>query len=81
MNNHLPATLYPELKPYRQGTLSLDKIHTMYWEESGNPSGVPVVFLHGGPGAGATAAHRRFFDPAHYRIYHSVKFKIIQHYI
>lgn len=68
MNNHHPATLYPEIKPYRQGTLPLDKIHTMYWEESGNPSGVPVVFLHGGPGTGATGAHRRFFDPAHYRI-------------
>lgn len=68
MNNHLPTALYPEIKPYRQGSLSLDKIHTMYWEESGNPSGVPVVFLHGGPGAGATAAHRRFFDPAYYRI-------------
>lgn len=40
----------------------------MYWEQSGNPSGVPVVFLHGGPGAGSTPAHRRFFDPHHYRI-------------
>ena len=68
MNNHHPTALYPEIEPYRQGALSLDKIHTMYWEESGNPSGVPVVFLHGGPGAGATAAHRRFFDPVYYRI-------------
>lgn len=40
----------------------------MYWEESGNPRGAPVLFLHGGPGAGATPAHRRFFDPSHYRI-------------
>jgi proline iminopeptidase len=40
----------------------------MYWEQSGNPEGAPVVFLHGGPGAGAAPAHRRFFDPAHYRI-------------
>jgi len=40
----------------------------MYWEQSGNPSGEPVLFLHGGPGAGAAPAHRRFFDPAHYRI-------------
>ena len=68
MNNHHPTALYPEIKPYRQGTLSLDKIHAMYWEGSGNSSGVPVVFLHGGPGAGATPAHRRFFDPAYYRI-------------
>jgi proline iminopeptidase len=40
----------------------------MYWEESGNSRGAPVVFLHGGPGAGASPMHRRFFDPAHYRI-------------
>jgi proline iminopeptidase len=40
----------------------------MYWEESGNPLGAPILFLHGGPGAGAAPAHRRFFDPAHYRI-------------
>jgi proline iminopeptidase len=43
-------------------------MHQVYWEESGNPRGVPVVFLHGGPGAGATPAHRRFFDPGFYRI-------------
>jgi proline iminopeptidase len=40
----------------------------MYWEQSGNPRGLPIVFLHGGPGAGATPTHRRFFDPQHYRI-------------
>jgi proline iminopeptidase len=40
----------------------------MYWEESGNPAGIPVVFLHGGPGAGSTPRHRRFFDPGDYRI-------------
>ena len=60
--------LYPEIDPYRSGFLELDAIHQMYWEECGNPRGVPVVFLHGGPGAGAAPAHRRFFDPAHYRI-------------
>ena len=48
--------------------LALDGGHQMYWEESGNPGGMPILFLHGGPGAGASAAHRRFFDPAHYRI-------------
>ncbi len=48
--------------------LRLDGLHTMYWEESGNPQGVPVVFLHGGPGAGSAPNHRRFFDPRHYRI-------------
>src|SRR4029077_15591699 len=40
----------------------------MYWEESGNPRGVPALFLHGGPGAGATSVHRRFFDPAFWRV-------------
>ncbi len=60
--------LYPQLEPYSSGMLALDRTHTMYWEQSGNPQGVPVVFLHGGPGAGAAPNHRRFFDPAHYRI-------------
>jgi proline iminopeptidase len=60
--------LYPEIEPYSAGTLKLDSVHAMYWEQSGNPEGAPVLFLHGGPGAGASPAHRRFFDPVHYRI-------------
>ena len=48
--------------------LALDSGHSMYWEESGNGSGTPIVFLHGGPGAGSTPDHRRFFDPHFYRI-------------
>ena len=64
----LRTELYPEIEPHRTGWLPLDERHTMYWEESGNPQGTPVLFLHGGPGAGASAAHRRFFDPGHYRI-------------
>jgi proline iminopeptidase len=60
--------LYPPIEPHRTGTLRLDARHTMYWEQSGNPRGAPVLFLHGGPGAGATAVHRRFFDPDHWRI-------------
>lgn len=60
--------LFPPIDPYGTGFLRLDDGHSMYWEQSGNPRGVPVIFLHGGPGAGATAAHRRFFDPYHYRI-------------
>ena len=60
--------LYPPLEPYTTGMLPLDSHHTMYWEQCGNPQGVPILFLHGGPGAGATPTHRRFFDPAHYRI-------------
>jgi proline iminopeptidase len=64
----LRSTLYPEIAPYASAMLPLDAIHRMYWETSGNPAGIPVVFLHGGPGAGSTPKHRRFFDPAAYRI-------------
>jgi proline iminopeptidase len=60
--------LHPPIEPYQTGRLRLDDIHSMYWEQSGNPRGLPVVFLHGGPGAGATPVHRRFFDPRRYRI-------------
>ena len=59
---------FPEIEPYQRGMLDLDGHHRMYWEQSGNPKGAPAVFLHGGPGAGAMAAHRRFFDPDHWRI-------------
>ena len=60
--------LYPEIQPHAKGMLDLDGHHQMYWEVSGNPDGVPAVFLHGGPGAGASPSHRRFFDPDYYRI-------------
>jgi len=60
--------LYPPIEPYVSGRLRVDEIHTMYWEECGNPEGIPVVFLHGGPGGGCSATSRRFFDPARYRI-------------
>ena len=60
--------LYPPIEPFETGRLPLDGQHIMYLEQSGNPTGRPVVLLHGGPGAGASADHRRFFDPAHYRI-------------
>jgi proline iminopeptidase len=60
--------LYPPIEPHAAGMLKVDSRHQIYWEESGNPRGVPVLFLHGGPGAGATPAHRRFFDPGFYRI-------------
>jgi proline iminopeptidase len=60
--------LYPAIDPYASGMLPLDGLHSMYWEQSGNPRGMPVLFLHGGPGAGASPTHRRFFDPAFYRI-------------
>jgi len=60
--------LFPPIEPFAKGRLQVDPLHSLYWEVSGNPRGQPVVFLHGGPGAGASADHRRFFDPAHYRI-------------
>src|SRR5271154_3895958 len=60
--------LYPPLTPRSSGRLELDALHTMYWEESGNPRGIPVVFLHGGPGGGSSPDHRRYFDPQRYRI-------------
>jgi proline iminopeptidase len=62
------SPLYPEIEPYASGMLELDGVHAVYWETSGNPEGIPVVFLHGGPGAGSSSRHRRFFDPAAYRI-------------
>jgi len=60
--------LFPPIEPYRHGRLAVDDLHTLYWEECGNPKGEPVLFLHGGPGGGLSPRHRRFFDPAHYRI-------------
>lgn len=65
----MPAKdLFPEIEPFDKGFLQLSALHRMYYEQCGNARGVPVVFLHGGPGAGANATHRRFFDPAFYRI-------------
>ena len=59
--------LYPALQPYRSGMLDVGDGHRLYWEQSGNPDGAPVIFLHGGPGAGCGPTHRRFFDPKYYR--------------
>ena len=60
--------LFPEIEPHAAGRLSVDARHTLYWEECGNPEGVPIVFLHGGPGGGCLPHHRRFFDPSFWRI-------------
>jgi proline iminopeptidase len=60
--------LFPPIEPARSGRLQVDALHNLYWEECGNPEGLPVLFLHGGPGGGLSPRHRRFFDPAHYRI-------------
>lgn len=59
---------YPPIEPYRTFRLNVDPVHSLYVEECGNPSGIPVVFLHGGPGSGSSPAHRQFFDPKAYRI-------------
>lgn len=60
--------LFPAIEPYNSGFLPVDDTHTLYYEESGNPEGKPVVFLHGGPGGGTTAINRCFWDPQAYRI-------------
>ncbi len=63
-----PRTLYPEIEAYSTGRLRVSGIHEIAYEESGNPLGKPVVFVHGGPGGGTDPKQRRFFDPAAYRI-------------
>jgi proline iminopeptidase len=61
-------TLYPEVEPHNTGMLRVSETHEIYFEECGNPNGKPVVYLHGGPGAGCCADFRRYFDPRAYRI-------------
>lgn len=59
---------FPQILPYHSELLKVSETHTIYIEQCGNPDGRPIVFLHGGPGGGCGPDHRRFFDPAHYRI-------------
>ena len=61
-------SFYPRIKPYAIHELIVDGLHTLYIEESGNPKGIPVLFVHGGPGSGCTENDRCFFDPEKYRI-------------
>lgn len=61
-------TLYPAVEPYDHGMLQVDDRHRLYYEQCGNPEGLPVVILHGGPGGGCNASMRRFHDSARYRI-------------
>ena len=70
MDIHASArrTLYAEIAPYRTGRLDVGDGHSLYWEQCGNPDGKPVVFLHGGPGAGTSDNHRRQFNPEKYSI-------------
>jgi proline iminopeptidase len=60
--------LFPEIEPFNKNWLKAGNTHEIYYEECGNPAGVPVIFLHGGPGSGCNPTQRRFFDPEHYRI-------------
>ncbi|MDX1737947.1 MAG: prolyl aminopeptidase [Alphaproteobacteria bacterium] len=60
--------LYPPIEPFNSGYMKPDGLHEVYYEEVGNPNGIPVMFLHGGPGAGCGPVHRRFFDPQKYRV-------------
>jgi proline iminopeptidase len=62
------STLYPPVTPYASGMLETTGVHRLYWETSGNPEGIPVLFVHGGPGSGTSPGQRQFFDPARYRI-------------
>ncbi len=66
--NSVMHGLYPEIRPYAEHNLAVSDGHVLYVEESGNPDGLPVVFVHGGPGAGCESYHRQFFDPLIYRI-------------
>ena len=59
---------FPSIQPYQTGTIEVDPPHVLYWEQCGNPQGEPILFLHGGPGAGCTELDRCFFDPEHFRI-------------
>ena len=64
----MPDALFPPLEPYASGWLPVGDDHRIWYEQCGNPNGMPVLFLHGGPGSSINANHRRFFDPAFYRI-------------
>lgn len=61
-------SLYPDIQPNHQYSLEVSDGHRLHVEESGNPSGIPVLFVHGGPGGGCAPNHRRFFNPERYRI-------------
>lgn len=67
-DSSVASLLFPPVQPLRSGMLQVSDLHTLHWEECGNAAGIPVVFLHGGPGGGISPVHRQFFHPQHYRI-------------
>ncbi|BBP44834.1 proline iminopeptidase [Thiosulfatimonas sediminis] len=64
----LGSKLYPPIEPYVQHSLQVDSTHSLHIEECGNPNGIPILFVHGGPGGGYSVIHRQFFNPHAYRI-------------
>jgi proline iminopeptidase len=64
----MTTKLYPPIEPFQSGHLKVSEVHNLYYEQSGNPDGKPIVFLHGGPGGGVNAEQRTLFDPQQYRI-------------
>ena len=64
----IEEVLYPPIEPYKTGTLQVSELHTIAWERSGNPDGMPVIVIHGGPGGGGQPSYRQYFDPTAYNI-------------
>lgn len=62
------AELYPEIEPFNSEYLKVSNLHTVYYEQVGNPKGQPVIFIHGGPGGGLSEYYRQFFDPEYYHV-------------
>ena len=65
---NIDEILHPKIEPFKIGMLEVSKLHTVYWEISGNPKGKPVIVLHGGPGGASQAEYRRYFDPESFQI-------------
>jgi proline iminopeptidase len=63
-----PSCLYPPIEPFASEVIAVTSLHTIYFEQCGNPDGAPVLFVHGGPGAGCSVTDRRFFDPKSFRV-------------
>jgi proline iminopeptidase len=60
--------LFPEIEPYDSGYLKVSDLHEIYYEQVGNPQGIPILYLHGGPGGGCSPRNRRYYDPAKFRV-------------